>query len=100
MQKIKSPRDSLAAAVSSSTGIALDVTVNALKTSSHVSSTRIGALVRIGPILLQSCYIAYRRTWRRLPKLAGLRRPTKCESLAQGARRWWRSLALAQSVPT
>ena len=47
MQKIKLPRDSLA--VSSRMGIAMDVTVNALETSSHVRSTRIGALVKITP---------------------------------------------------
>ena len=46
MQKIKSPCNSLAI-LSSSTCIALDVTVNTCETSSHVHSTRIGALVRI-----------------------------------------------------
>ena len=43
MQKIKSLRDVLAG-LSSSTGIALNVTVNALVTSSHKRSTRIGRL--------------------------------------------------------
>ena len=47
VQKIRSPCDSLA--VSSRTGIALDVTVNTLETSSHMRNNRIGALVKITP---------------------------------------------------